>query len=195
VRREAAAAAAAPAVQLAAAAAVGRTPARSVVSASPAAAADVAAAAAAAGAERLLRSFAVGQPHVVDRMLDRMQAGARRVHPACEDALDLALQRDLVRLDESVRVRGFGRRPRVAGPRGDLQRAKLHGLIDRHIERDDAAGDLVEPGEHGRVVRDLLRRRRDHDFLVLRRRYRRCGRLVGLRARLRRAARLPLSRC
>ena len=36
-------------------------------------------------------AFAVGQPDVVDRMLDRVQAGARREHPAGEDALDLAL--------------------------------------------------------------------------------------------------------
>ena len=59
---------------------------------------------------RLLRAFAVGQPHVVDRVLDRVQAGARGEHPAGEDALDLALQRDLVDLDEGVGVRRLGRR-------------------------------------------------------------------------------------
>ena len=54
---------------------------------------------------RILPAFAVGQPHVVDRMLDRVQAGARREHPAGEDALDLALQRHLVDFDEGVGVR------------------------------------------------------------------------------------------
>src|ERR1700726_1404668 len=38
---------------------------------------------------------AIGQPDIVDRMLDTMQTGARRKHPAIEDALDLALKRHL----------------------------------------------------------------------------------------------------
>ena len=95
-----------------------------------------------------LPAFAVGQPDVVDRMLDRVQARARGEHPAGEDALDLALQRDLVDLDEGVGVRRLGRRPRVADARRHLQRAELHRLVDRHVEGDDAAGDLVEAGEH-----------------------------------------------
>ena len=142
---------------------------------------------------RLLRAFAVGEPHVVDRMLDRVQAGARGEHPAGEHALDLALQRDLVRLDEGVGIRRLGHGPRVAGARRHLQRAELHRLVDRHIERDDAAGDLVEAGEHRGGVRDFLRRRRNHHFLVLRRR---CGRSRGLgrRAGRRCAPWLPLSR-
>ena len=45
-----------------------------------------------AAPNRLLRLFAVGQPDVVDRMLDAMQAGARGEHPAREDPLHLALQ-------------------------------------------------------------------------------------------------------
>src|SRR5258708_39815887 len=39
---------------------------------------------------RLLRPFAVGEPDIIDRMLDRVQAGARDGHPAREDALGLA---------------------------------------------------------------------------------------------------------
>src|SRR5262249_29481411 len=35
--------------------------------------------------------FAAAQPHIVDRMLDRMQSGARGEHPAGEDAPHLAL--------------------------------------------------------------------------------------------------------
>ena len=115
---------------------------------------------------RILAAFAVGQPHVVDRMLDRVQAGARREHPAGEDALDLALQRHLVDLDEGVGVRRLGRRPRVADARRHLQRAELHRLVDRDVERDDAAGDLVEAGEHRGRIGDALRRRLDHDLVA-----------------------------
>ena len=64
-------------------------------------------------------------------MLDPVQAGARGEHPAREDALDLALQRHLVDLDEGVGVGRLGRRSRVAGARRHLQRAELHGLADR----------------------------------------------------------------
>ncbi len=56
---------------------------------------------------RTLPAFALSNPHVIDRMLDRMQAGARREHPAREDALDLALQRHLVDFDEGVGIRGL----------------------------------------------------------------------------------------
>ena len=130
----------------------------------------------------LLRAFAVGEPHVVDRMLDRVQARTRGEHPAGEDALDLALQGDLVDLEEGVGVRRLGRRARVADARRHLQRAELHRLVQRNVERDDAAGDLVEAGEHRRIVRDLLRRRRDHDLVVRRRG--RGRRLAGRAARL-----------
>src|SRR2546430_1255579 len=55
-------------------------------------------------------AFAVLQPHIVDRVLDAVQARARGEHPAGEDALHLALQRDLLDLDEGVGVRRLGRR-------------------------------------------------------------------------------------
>ena len=77
-------------------------------------------------------------------MLDRVQARARGKHPAAEDALDLALQRQLVHFDEAVGGRRLGRRPRIAGARRHLERAETHGLVDCHIEADDAAGDLIE---------------------------------------------------
>ena len=64
-------------------------------------------------------------------MLDRVQARAGGEHPAGEDALDLALQRHLVDFDEGVGVRRLGRRARVAHARRHLQRAELHGLVDR----------------------------------------------------------------
>ena len=47
-----------------------------------------------------------------------------------------------------------GRLKQTAGRQ--LQRTELHGLVDGHLERDDAAGDLVEPGKHGRRVLDLV---------------------------------------
>ena len=43
-------------------------------------------------------------------MLDAVQAGACGIHPAGEDPLHLALQRDLVDLDKGVGVGGFGGR-------------------------------------------------------------------------------------
>ena len=46
----------------------------------------------------------------------------------------------------------LGRRAGVADARRHLQRAELHGLADGDIEGDDAAGDLVEPGEQRALV-------------------------------------------
>ena len=100
--------------------------------------------------------LAVGQPDVVDGVIDGVQAGARGEHPAVEDALHLARQRDLVDLDEGVGLRRLGRRPREADPRRHLERAELHRLVDIDVERDDPAGDLVEPGENGDRVGELL---------------------------------------
>ncbi len=134
------------------------------------------------GNPRRGRYAAIGQPDIVDRMLDTVQAGARRKHPAIEDALDLALKRHLVDFDESIGVGRLGRRAGVANPRGHLQRAKLHRFADRSVERDDAAGDLVEPGEYGARILDLLRRHLGDDRVVRRRRR-------GIR-RLRRTTRL-----
>ena len=136
---------------------------------------------------RVLPAFAVGQPDVVDRMLDRVQARARGEHPAGEDALDLALQRQLVDLDEAVGVRRLGRRARVADARRHLERAELHRLVDRDIEGDDAAGDLVEAGEHRGRIGDVLRRRLDHDLVAGLRRG--IGRLRRRAARLAHAGR------
>ena len=122
-------------------------------------------------------------------MLDRVQPGACSEHPAREHA-HLALQRHLVHLDETVGVRRLGRRTREARARRDLQRAELHRLIDRDVERDDASSDLVEAGEHCRCIRNLQRRRSDHHLVVRRRG--RCGRIARLTRG--RAARLALAR-
>ena len=113
-------------------------------------------------------------------MLDRVQAGAGGEHPAGEDALDLALQRHLVDLDEGVGVGRLGRRPRIADARRHLQRAELHGLVDGDVERDDAAGDLVEAGEHRGRIGDALRRRLHHHLVARLRRD--IARLLACRA-------------
>ena len=113
-----------------------------------------------------------------------MQAGARSIHPAREDPLHLALQRDLVDLDKGVGVGGFGGRPRVAGAGFHPQRAELHGLADILVEIDDAAGDLVEAREARLLVGDLGGRRLGHDLVA---------RLQGCR-RLRHALGLTLAR-
>src|ERR1700733_11378348 len=103
----------------------------------------------------LQRPFAVGQPNIVDRVLDAVQAGAGGEHPARENPLHLALQRDLVDLDKGVGVGGFRRRPRIAGVGLHPQRTELHGLADVGVEIDDAAGDLVEAGKARLLVDDL----------------------------------------
>src|SRR5207253_657274 len=50
----------------------------------------------------------------------------------------------------------LGRRTGVAGARRHLQRAELNGFTDPHVEIDNAAGDLVEAGEQGGGVDDLV---------------------------------------
>ncbi len=104
------------------------------------------------------RLLAIGQPDVVNWMLDRVQTGARCKHPAGEDALDLALQCHFVDFDKGIGVGGLGGWPRVARTRGDLQRAELHRLADRRVELDGAAGDFVETGKNRAAVFDLFGR-------------------------------------
>ena len=72
-------------------------------------------------------------------MLDAVQAGACRIHPAGKNPLHLALQGDLVDLDKGVGVGSFRCGARVAGVRLDAQSAELDGLADILIKIDDAA--------------------------------------------------------
>ena len=88
----------------------------------------------AGSATRRHRRGAIRQPDIVDRMLDGVQAGTGSKHPAGEDALDLALERDFVDFDKGIGIRRLGRGTRVADPRGDLQGAELHGFADRRVE-------------------------------------------------------------
>jgi hypothetical protein len=99
-------------------------------------------------------------------MLDRVQAGTRGKHPAREDTLDLALERDFIDLDESVGIGRFDRRARVAHSRGNLQRAELHRFVDPRVEGDDAAGDLIEAEKYGARIFDLLCRHLGDDRIV-----------------------------
>ena len=77
-------------------------------------------------------------------MFDAVQTGAGREHPARENPLHLALQRDLIDLDESIGIGSFGRRTGITGVSFHPKRAELHGLADVGVEIDDSAGDLVE---------------------------------------------------
>jgi hypothetical protein len=89
-------------------------------------------------------------------MLDGVKAGTLGEHPAGENALHLAGQLHLVDLDEGRGVGRFGRRTGVADPRRHLERAELDRLVDGNLEMGDAAGHLVEGGEHrNRVLDDL----------------------------------------
>ena len=99
-------------------------------------------------------------------MLDAVQTGAGRKHPAGENPLYLTLQRDLIDLDERIGVGGFCRRPRVASLRLDPQGTELNRLTHLSIELDDAAGDLVQTREHRLLVDDLLRWRLGHNLIT-----------------------------
>ena len=92
-------------------------------------------------------------------MFDTVQTGRCRKHPAGEYPFDIALQSNLVDLYETRRVLDLGRGPRIASAWRYLECAELDGFIDRHFEVDDPPGNLVEPGEDGRRIRDSRNRR------------------------------------
>jgi hypothetical protein len=89
-------------------------------------------------------------------MLHGVKAGAIGEHPTGEDPLDVAVELDLVDLDEGRRVRRLGGRPGVTDPRRDLERAELLGLVDGDLERQDSTRYLVERREHRNRVLDLV---------------------------------------
>ena len=64
----------------------------------------------------------------------------------------LAVELDLVDLDEGGGLGRLGGRARVADARRDLQRAEAHGLVELDLELGDAPRDLVEGGEHGDLI-------------------------------------------
>src|SRR5215217_2932389 len=101
-------------------------------------------------------AFTVDEPDVVDRVLHGVETWARGEHPPGEDPANLRFEGDLVDLHEGRRVRTLRRRARVADLRRHLKTAELHRLLDGDLERDRPAGDLVEAGEHGRRVFDLV---------------------------------------
>ncbi len=109
---------------------------------------------------RLLRAGARRQPHVEHRVQQRIEPRAFGEHPAREDALLLAVEHDLVDLDERGGAGWLGRRAGVAGARRDLEGAELAGLIERHADLLDGGRHLVEGGEHRHGVVDALGVRR-----------------------------------
>ena len=99
------------------------------------------------GARKRLAALAAGQPNVINRMLDAVQAGARGEHPTRKDPLVLVGGIDLVHLDESGRLRGLRRGARVTGTFGNLERTELHGFAGRRLKGNRAPGDLVQSGK------------------------------------------------
>jgi acetyl-CoA carboxylase biotin carboxylase subunit len=108
------------------------------------------------GLDDVLAAFALGEPDIIDRMLDRVQAGAGSEHPAGENLLVLVVRADFVDLHEGGGLRVLVFRARIADARSELERAELHGFIDRRLEGDDPPGDLVETGENSGRVLDLV---------------------------------------
>ena len=129
-------------------------------SASSAARAERVAAAAARRGQCRLRSFAVGQPDVVDRMLDTQRPpGSLQTSSPRKSASPRPGQGDPAHLDEGVGIGSFRRRARVAGLRLHPQGAELHGsspMSTSRAARSPACGDLVEVGKHRLLVDDLL---------------------------------------
>jgi hypothetical protein len=89
-------------------------------------------------------------------VLDGVKARALGEHPAGKDAFNLSRQFGLIDLDEGGRVRRLGRRRGIADPRRHFERAELNRLVDGDLEMGDAAGHLVESGEHGDLILDRL---------------------------------------
>jgi hypothetical protein len=89
-------------------------------------------------------------------MLDGVKARAFGEHPAGEDPLHVAVELDLVNLDEGGGVGRLGRWAGVAHAGRDFQGAKRDGLIDRNFEMGNASCHLVEGGKHGNLVFDDL---------------------------------------
>jgi hypothetical protein len=89
-------------------------------------------------------------------MFNGVEPGTFGEHPAGKDALNLAVQLDLINLHKRRRMRRLGRRPGIADARRDFERAELDGLPDRNFEMRDPARDLIERGKHGNRVLDLI---------------------------------------
>jgi len=102
---------------------------------------------------------AIGQPDVVDRMLEAIQARAVGEHPAREHAVQRFVRLDFIDFGKYVRLRRLGRGSREADARGNLQGAELGRLVDRDFERLDSSRDLVETGKDGGRMLDLVGRR------------------------------------
>src|ERR1700730_6372145 len=113
---------------------------------------------------KCLAAFAAGQPDVINRMLDAVQARARRRHSTRKDPFVLVGGIDLIYLNESCRLRRLRGGARVTGPFGNLERTELHGFAGRGFKGNRASGDLVQSGKHRHRMLDLVgaRKARDH---------------------------------
>ena len=67
-------------------------------------------------------------------MLDAVQAGAGGIHPAAKNRLVLFVRRSFIDFHKGGGLRRLGRWPGIADARRYLKRAKLHGLVNRHLK-------------------------------------------------------------
>lgn len=81
-------------------------------------------------------------------MLQRVERGGRGEHPAGEQGFFGFARAFVGDLQERGGFRLFFGRALGAGFGQDLQRAELHGLIDRRGESGDAGGHLIHALQH-----------------------------------------------
>jgi hypothetical protein len=89
-------------------------------------------------------------------VLHGVKAWALGEHPTGKDALDLSVELDFVHLGEGSGVGWLRGRAAIADPRCHFQRAELHRLIDGDLQMRDTSRHLVERGEYGDRVLDLV---------------------------------------
>ncbi len=103
-------------------------------------------------------AFAIGQPDIIDRCSIACRPGLEaNIQPVKIFLYSFAASTSSTSMNVVVCGASVGG-ARVADALGDLQRAELHRLVRRHFERNDPPGDLVEAGEDGGRMFDLVGR-------------------------------------
>ena len=99
---------------------------------------------------------AAGEPDIVDRVLDGVEAGAFGKHPAGEERLARVVRFHLIDSDEARGLRLLGDGARHAGIGLDDEAAEAAFLANRNFKSRGDAGDLVEAGEDGNRIGHAL---------------------------------------